>query len=305
MITYNAWSIGKKVIFLILCCSPLFSIGQKTQKLYFYAEQGNTAQESILNNFKNVSRIYMFYQNFFISGTKFNPKVFDSFCSKLIPNVNQYGYAVLDWEGDEFNILRGVNKVSDQRYNDVLNSYIEIVQYAKKSRPNILWSFYDCNPAQYPGMTTSGMSFDNKMAPLLKELDFFSTSLYLRDSFSQTSRITNYLNSNVVESLRLGKIYGKKVLPFIWHRYHDAARLNNLIAKTDFNKYVQSILDVKYQERKVDGVIWWNSESYLSRMNAQNKSSRPGYSTTTNALTYQGSLFNDYIGALPKTLNLK
>lgn len=305
MRAYNAWNIEKNVICIILSCFPLFSMGQKPQKLYFYAEKGNVIQESILKDFKNVTRIYMFYENFFIKGSKFDQNLFNSFCLKLIPNKNQYGYAVLDWEGVEFDILRGVKKVSEQRYNDVLNRFLEILEYAKKTRPNISWSFYDCYPAQYPTVTISGGSIVYKMAPLLKKIDFFTTSLYLRDNFIRSSKTSNYLTSNVTESLKLGNIYGKKVLPFIWHRYHDAGRLNNLIEKTDFNRYVQSILDVKYQNNQVDGVIWWNSESYIYRLKAGNNSYKQEYSKIKNMENYQKKLFIDYLNVLPKKLNLK
>jgi len=305
MSTKNKWNIGVMVFFLYLYLLPINTFGQRKQKLYFYAEKGNTVQEGMLKDFKNVSRIYMFYENFFIKGSNFDQNLFNSFCLKLIPSKKEFGYAVLDWEGVEFDILRGVKKVSDQRYNDVLNRFIEIIRYAKKVRPNINWSFYDCNPAQYPFVNKFGVSNAERMAPLLKELDFFSTSLYLRDNFNQSSKINNYLTSNVKESLRLGSIYGKSVLPFVWHRYHDSNRLNDCIAPTDFNKYVQSILKVTYFNKYVDGVIWWNSESYLDRVKAQSKFDKTKRTTTLTALDNQNVLFRNYMNALSKDLSLK
>ena len=136
------------------------------------------------------------------------------------------------------------------------------MRYAKTVRPLLKWSFFDLPPAIYSERPISFTRMTNDIMPLLKEIDFFTTALYMTSSYTQKEK-EYFLKSNLLNSLALSNLMDKPIYPFVWHRYGLNNKVNAMkkIEIDYFKKYIATILNVEYNNIKVNGVIWWNGES--------------------------------------------
>lgn len=284
-----------KTIFLIalsayLAFGKLYS--QPTQILLFCSENGN--QDLFVKN-NNLQNIFLIYQDFFISkdSSNFNRKLMKKSLDRIIPDKNQSGYATLDWEGAPYNILHGAQKVSEQEYNIVLNKYIAAIQYAKQLRPNIKWSFYGMPTMPYMQYKEGNEQWAASLIPLLKNLDFFDPSLYLQDA-SETLSDKNskfFAASYLHYSLELAIKMNKPIFPFVWHRYSNNAKMPN----ETFRETLKVILNMQYQNQKVNGVIWWNCEPNLFANKNNSKIITDEYQNVVDPANYQIDLLQRYL----------
>lgn len=286
------------VFFLIL---GIFMDGQQKQQILFCSEIDNPIQQEFVKS-NNIKNLYIFYQDYIIDKNLTLDKIkLKNEIDRQIPNINTNGYAALDVEGESLLILLKEKEVSRNEYNRVLNNYINTIRYAKYLRPNIKWTFYGYNLSSYPYVTTGHEKVTIETYPLLKELDFLSPSMYLQDKktdFSQ-NRINEFVSSNIVFSLKIAKKFNKPIYPFVWNRYHNIESSNTLIDPNDFKWYIEKILNVKYKEAKVNGVIFWNSETYTYKTN-NNPNVRKEYETIDNINQYQREILQNYWNKLIK-----
>jgi len=274
-----------------------------------YAEQYNPDQIAF-EKANNLQNVFVVYQGYFVNPktSKLDSNIFKKYIDSLIIDKNAVGFAVLDWEGEPFSILKGVKSVSDSKYNSTINDYLEALNYAKFLRPKMKWSFYNFIPNQYPDTTGSQRIFVEKMMPLLKNLDFLTTSLYLFDirTDETESKILRYLNSNISRSLQLAHELNVPFYPFVWHRYRDTKNVNSKISLSDFRFYVNQILTFTNNNRSVNGIIWWNSASYIYRMRNSNPNYEEEYRNIQDPKKYQKDMFISYLNVikdLPKLDN--
>lgn len=297
----------------VLCCVVLFGIaqGQNTKKLFFESEFGNKANRKILAETKMDSILFI-YQGEFVEGQSpvFDKNKMKETLDRRIPNKNQIGYAVLDWEGNANLILYGYKKVSDQEYATTRKNYIESINYAKKLRPKMKWAFYNYPPLSYvkTGKVWEGHdAFVKKnMLPILKSEDFLTPSLYvsLDDRTAESDAFTySYAESNTAYAIKLGIMLKKPVYPVIWHRYSSPNRSHDLVELPYFETFVKSIIDTKYKGKGIDGLIWWNCEGYVYNHKKDFKSTEKEYQQVNDVEKHQDSIFHKYYKRITKNLN--
>ncbi len=178
---------------------------------------------------------------------------------QLFPDSNASGYAILDWEGNGMNLLTSLPQ-SDPQFQLVLGKFISALQYAKKLRPNVKWSYYGMPTREYWHMNAQWQQKNQQLIPLLKMCDMLTPSLY--KPYSDASGQGNnqaYVNGNVQLELKIGAQLNLSVYPLVWHRLPD----NTLLSKDEFLRHVKAILNQKYNGAKPAGVIWWDADQYM------------------------------------------
>lgn len=285
-----------KFITSLLLFLGMFIDAQKKQQIFFCSEIHNPVQQEFVKKNK-VKNFYIFYQDYIIDrDLNLDKKKFKAEVDKQIPNAKMSGYAALDVEAESVLILLKEKKVSVTEYNRILNNHIGMIRYAKLLRPNVKWTFYGYNLTSYP-YVTPGHENDVTVGtyPLLKELDFLAPSMYLQDEKKPENieKIKTFVSSNLTLSLKLGKKFNKAVYPFVWNRYHNAQAENTLINPNDFQWYVSQLLNFTYNKRKVDGVIFWNSESYTYEV-SKNSNVRKEYKNIKDINKYQTEVLQEY-----------
>lgn len=269
---------------------------QSNQQLLFCSENGN--QDSFIKK-NNLQNVFVIYQNYFIpiDSTSFSKELMQKSLDRIIPNRQQIGYATLDWEGVPYNILHGAQQASQKEYNTVLNAFIATIRYAKQLRPHIKWSFYGMPTMPYMQYKEGNEQWAANLIPLLINLDFFDPSLYLQNETVTLSETNNkfFIASYLHFSLELAVKMNKPIFPFVWNRYGSN---NTKMTYEIFRDTLRAILNFRYQNKKVDGVIWWNCEPYLF----SNKKNTPiifeEYKNVTDPSKYQIDLLQNYFDAI-------
>jgi hypothetical protein len=287
----------KTIFFLALAVCLTFGklYSKPTQKLLFCSENG--IQDNFINR-NNLQKNYVIYQNFFIpdGSSSFSKVLMKKSLDRIIPDKNQSGYAALDWEGIPYNILHGTQKVSEQEYNAVLNAFIATIRYAKQLRPNIKWSFFGIPTKLYLPYQVGNEQWATNLMPLLRNLDFFDPCLYLQNANETLSETDTkyYAASYLHYSLELAVKMNKPIFPFVWNRFSD----NSMISYTKFSETVKAILNMQYQNQKVNGVIWWNCEPYLFVNKKNSAIISEEYKSVTAPSKYQIELLQKYLNAI-------
>jgi hypothetical protein len=303
--------IYRKLFFVYFFLLMSIVQGQTTKKLFFESEYGNKIVKKILTEAKMDSIIFIYQGEFVIDESPvFDKKRMKETLDKRIPNINQKGYAVLDWEGNSNLILYGYKKVSDEEYVTTRNNYIASIQYAKKLRPKMKWAFYNYPPMDYVNTGKIAEGHDafvqKNMLPILKIEDFLTPSLYvsLDDRTAKSDSFTySYAKSNTEYAIKLGIMLKKPVYPVIWHRYSSPNRSHGLVELPYFETYVKSIIDTKYKGKGIDGLIWWNCENYVYKIKKDFKSAEKEYQNVTDKDQHQDTIFHNYYRRILKNLN--
>lgn len=285
-----------KFIIPLLLFFGIFIDAQRKQQIFFCSEIHNPIQQEFVKKNK-AKNFYIFYQDYIIDrDLNLDKDKFKAEVDKQIPDPKMSGYATLDVEAESLLILLKEKKVSVNEYNRILNNHIGMIRYAKSLRPNVKWSFYGYNLTSYP-YVTEGHENDVTVGtyPLLKELDFLAPSMYLQDKKTSESidKIKTFVSSNLTLSLKLGKKFNKPVYPFVWNRYHNVEEENTLIDPVDFQWYVSQLLNFTFEKRKVDGIIFWNAESYTYELN-KNINVRKEYKNIKDINKYQTEVLQKY-----------
>ncbi len=291
----------KFLTFLVLIFG-IFIDAQQKQQIFFCSEIYNPAQQELVKR-NNIQNFYIIYQDYIIDrNLNLDKDKLKKEIDRQIPNSNTFGYAALDIEAESVLIMLKEKKVSAGEYNRILNNYINTIRYAKSLRPNIKWTFYGYNLTSYPYVTSEHeRNVTVGTYPLLKELDFLAPSMYLQDKKTplKIDRIKTFISSNLSLSLKLGEKFNKPVYPFVWNRYHNSESENTLIDIIDFQWYVNSILNFSFNKRKVDGIIFWNAETYTYETN-KNINVRKEYKTVKDINIYQNDVLQKYWNAIKK-----
>lgn len=297
-----------QVFFFLVICTVQ---AQNHKKLFFESEYANKIKTKIFNETKMDSMIFI-YQGEFVKGQSlvFDRKLMEETINKRIPNKNQTGYAVLDWEGEATHILYGFKKVSDAKYVAVRMNYIASIKYAKKLRPNMKWAFYNFPFLNYVQKGELSEGYDDfvrkKIMPILNTVDFFTPSLYiLKDERTlESDNLTfSYAKSNTEYAIKLGKELKKPVYPVIWNRYLSQNRNSALIELPYFEKFVKTIIDTQYNGKEIDGIIWWNCEDYVFNHKSELKSTAIEYSKVKDKDKHINAIFHTYYERIIKNLN--
>jgi hypothetical protein len=186
----------------------------------------------------------------------------------LVPERNFSGPAVLDWEGKAYEVFR-TEQPGSPKFQEYLQKYIGLLAYAKKLLPNAKWGYYGFPLTTYWWKTDSLWQPRNQaLVPLLQASDMLFPYLY--DFFQDGSMgwldEEGYVKTNTEQCLALGASVKKPVVPFIWHRYHDATEKIGLlqIPEEEFRNHLKVMMETTYQGNKIYGLVWWQEEMYFT-----------------------------------------
>lgn len=186
--------------------------------------------------------------------------------SKKIPNKNEEGICILDWEGPQFEYLKFA-KIDYDSMNRIVKKFNDMLTFARQLRPYAKWGIYDMPVTTYWVKQDTSWQIRSKIiVPLIKNCDILCPSLY--DFFSTGSYEwmddEAYYKINTERALILSKKYNKKVYPFMWHRYHDATEKIGLtcINPDEFVTQLKLINKIKVDNKGIDGLIWWQEDQY-------------------------------------------
>ncbi|HJP63933.1 MAG TPA: hypothetical protein VJ844_10840 [Mucilaginibacter sp.] len=221
--------------------------------------------------------------------------------NKVFPDSSATGIGVLDWEGPAFSRIR-TGDPNSQDYKDALTLYTKAILIAKSMRPNMKWGYY---ALPFINRQNNYKSWNTAIAPLLQQCDVFMPSLYqYYPASSKTGDSeSSYIKQNLAECLRLATQYNKMVIPFIWHRLYPDNKEKGLalVSLSDFDNRVKNIANTTYQGKRVDGLVWWGSDTYYFKQGNANMN-REMSPRVVNFKNYHDSLILKYGNGIKKTL---
>jgi hypothetical protein len=197
----------------------------------------------------------------------FDPKLLKEQVELALPNPNSKGIAYIDIEGANLdNIMNMGTQI--ESFKKSIKLYIDVIQFAKKLRPNTKWGYYYIPYTTYWSRTPDFYGKLKKIEPLIKECDVFFPSLYIfyedKDLALENEK---YVIENTKEMIKVGQYYKKPVIVFVWHRYHPSNEklgMESLPEKV-FLTHIERIVTTSYQGKKVDGIVWWGADDYFFR----------------------------------------
>jgi hypothetical protein len=294
-----------KLFLLVFVLVSGLSLSQTKQTILFSREKGNTEQTLFLKKNK-MDSIIILYQDDFV---KNNALVFDKEMLKTsinarIPDPKAKGMAVLDWEGDIARILLGEDIVDEATFNKTVDNYVASIELAKKLRPNMKWGFYNYPPIIYADTDLEFTIKTNyKYEKILQAVDFLTPSLYLLNDRKEVTDDFSYkyAKSNTIAAIKIGLRLKKPVYPFVWHRYspHSPNSANKLIEEKHLEEFLKNILNASYKGKKVEGLIWWECETYLYNY----KVIPDEYKKVKSVSDHQGQIYQRYFNPMTKYLN--
>lgn len=263
-----------------------------------------TPQQIQFQKDNNLDNQIIVYEDYFVdNNTKFNPEKLKKFINKIIPKKNQTGYAILDWEGTSVVKLMGEIKVSDKEYDRIIDEYIKAIDYAKKMRPKMKWGYFGINLSFYPKVYKKNYLQSLKMNRLYKKLDFLAPCLYVSDIIKNNKKeALDFLYTNLKNTVDINT-GNLEILPFVWHRIHNAREDNVLMSNEDFTWYITTLKKFSYKSKKISGVFWWNAESYLSQNPKKTKEIEKEFFLQKNNEKYQYQVLKKYYNILNKNFN--
>ncbi len=162
---------------------------------------------------------------------------------KKIPNRNETGFCILDWEGPQFEYLK-FGAIDVDSMNAIVRKFHAMLSYAEKMRPKAKWGIYDMPVSTYwvkqdslwPKRAAIIQSLVSRCAVLAPCLyDYYQTGSY---SWMDDEA---YIKMTIERSLQMAEGTNKVVLPFVWHRYHKSTT---------------------WKGKHINGLVWWQEDLY-------------------------------------------
>lgn len=187
---------------------------------------------------------------------------------RAYPEPSQEGIAYIDIEAPYLEYL--MNKPTNSlEFIKSHKLFLDVLQIAKKERPNVKWGYYYIPFTTYWGRDKKFYEKHNKIKQIIEESDVLFPSIYIfynRLNFDIEN--LQYVEENTKEVIRVAQLYNKKVYPLVMSRYHpsNASIGNEIIEPENFENYVKTIFHTTYLNRQVDGVLLWNADDYAFRI---------------------------------------
>lgn len=268
----------KKISVIFLIFTFQFVIGQTETSLkkanaskmcVSLGEYGSLMEKFIAKN--NITKIQYINDGQFLGK---EPYTFDSALlaaeiERAFPNPDGHGIAYIDLESPYIENLRDKD-VNDESFQKSLKLFVDVIQFAKKMRPNAKWGYYAIPYTTYWDRIPGFYKKIKKIESLIKECDVFFPSLYIfyedKDSI-MTAENKKYVIENTKEIIKISKLYKKPALVFIWHRYHNSNLKvgNQFLPEKMFLIHIKQIINTTFGGQKVDGIVWWGSDNYSFR----------------------------------------
>lgn len=247
--------------------APLQAKQTKTpKKIYFALGELESGMQTLIKSNPNLQEVKFLDERIIDKQTwAINKNVFQENLTKAFPNPNQTGVCYLNVESPYLEMLRDKD-YNDPEFKKSLALYLDIIKNCKQLRPNVKFGFYAIPFTTYWQTSTGFFKKNEKIAPLLKEVDFLFPSLYMfyDDGIVGTIKNTEYLESNLKNGIELSLKYKKPLFPFVWHRYHpsnERISLNNM-SEEEWEQYLTTIAAYQYKNKKIDGIMWWGADSW-------------------------------------------
>lgn len=290
---------------LLLCLGLMLmsiaSFGQTEPKLYIAIAGLNPSQEEYIKQEK-LSQINIFYQKEVTKdGLNLDVRMFKEYIEKRT-TINSKGIAIIDWEGLAFKALSGS---SDEKAEIIIQQFIKAIKIAKQLRPNLKWGFYGLPVRTFNGNNANWRKINARLLPIFMEVDIIAPSLYIYNAspkvynvkFPVTERGSgDHLYVNLDYALKLAEQYNKEVYPFIWHK-RNSGKSNealSLIPIDIFKNYYKMIISRISSGRKVNGVIWWDSQKYYYLNRKKYPALEKEYQGVGNVEKYDYDVFKKY-----------
>lgn len=234
-------------------------------KLLFALEPNNVEQATFVKR-NGIQDVIVVYQQYIITSNELDETKLRRNINRLIPDKNFTGYVVLNWEGPGYSALINNQVDNPQRFQKYLAQFIRSVDIVKEMRPNVKISYFDIPQRKADRRTVEQWyRFANGLKPLLEKLDFFSPNLYSSylENEEKKDNLEN-INKHLSFALEFGKKFNKPVYPFMWHRIQPSGTKHRYanIPTNQFSKEVKYALNLKNDDEKIAGIIWWQSEQY-------------------------------------------
>lgn len=258
------------------------------QQLYIRKDISNVGgddyiQENRLNEFR------IFIESKFLTDDVLDKSKLVTSLDREIPNVNDSGFLVLNWEEKGMDVL--AHQKNSEELEFYINQYISAIKIVKSYRPKLKCAFYSI---PYPKFNKLDLMYDmriHKLADILKSQDFIAPSMYVID-YDNSSKNLSFTRENIEYALKLGVEFNKPVYAFVWHRIHPLNKKKpwQLLSPIIFRNTIKEILKSNYYGRKVNGIFWWHSENNnYSKLATKNE-----YKNVKNADIYHYDIMNIY-----------
>lgn len=285
----KSYKLNRYLILLLSICSCLILLEctPKIKNLSPKLDAQNCHLELYLSlgGVPKITKSYLKEQNiqnvFFVNGSyidkdndlKVDREIFEKNLERIAPNPDADGIGVLDWEGNGLIMLDKL-ELDDPAFKEIEMEFIKAYKIAKKLRPNIKWGFYGLPFRDYWNRNEKWRTKNDKLKGILAATDAIYPSVY--DFYENSNpyvgkkRDSLYVDENVTLALQYGKEFNKSVLPFYWHRWHNSNTINGmkLIPWEEFEQHIIAGISARYEDHKVEGIVWWGSDIYFYNKNS-------------------------------------
>ncbi|MEJ5994821.1 hypothetical protein WG904_10375 [Pedobacter sp. Du54] len=250
------------IIFLSIG-SQLFSQVPKDINLYLFKKRYNKKTWDIISKKKGILSIDI------LSGFMIDPKkdgsIFyesvSNYLSKIYPQIEDKGLLCINLENQLFQNLKLLKK-DDPRIKHSLVTFVSLIKYVKKLRPNVKIGIYGL-PIRTFHVQENDNS-DRKLDAILSNCDYIMPSLYIiyPDKQITLKRNYDYLKQNLDQAFSYGARLKKPVLPFVWYLVHPINKKYGyeMLSPTEMKRYITFIKQYKYKNlNTVGGIIWWET----------------------------------------------
>ncbi|WP_345992299.1 hypothetical protein AAEU33_09555 [Chryseobacterium sp. Chry.R1] len=274
----------KKLVFSFLFFIGCLSFAQK-----IYMANSSSKGITAFINENNLPTVDFVYQNTFVTNNKYDEAKLIKTITKMYPDKDQRGMAVLDWEGVMYdNLIKGSDVSNASRVQ-----FEQAIKKAKDLRPNVKWSFYGLPTRNFWSPDQNWKSKNLDLSSLISNFDFIAPSVYIFYPLTEVKAdVQNkYIDSNIQLAKQIGQKIGKPVYPIVNQRYHPSSKAysNQLVPKDLFSYYISRIAS-----NQIDTIIWWQSEEYNYNISKTSAAFKADYSRKMSKDQSQQQMLDSY-----------
>lgn len=266
-----------KMCLILFLFFSYFMIGQTNQKqqnlpsklMVSLGEYGTLVDAFVIE--KQIPKVQYINDGQFLGKEPytFDPILLTQEIERAVPNANEDAIVYIDLESPYLDHLINDSITSDS-FKKSLRFFIDVIQFAKKMRPNSKWGYYYLPFATY--WDRSSVFYDKhlKIKELIECCDVLFPSLYTfyeEKTKDWKNENEKYIKYNIENFIKIRQYYNKPVLVFVWHRYHNSNPNvgMKLIPKKIFQKQIKLIINSIFEHQKIDGIVWWGADNYSFR----------------------------------------
>lgn len=192
--------------------------------------------------------------------------------NRFYPNKYDHGFLSIDIENEIYKDLKTshVNKKSIKS----AELFVEMIDFIKAYRPNIKVGIYGLPFGFVKYKYNSRVNNHIILNKILEKVDYISPSLYLNYTLNEKNKLyfKEYIEGMLQYALEYGEMLSKPVYPYIWYRIdpYNKTYGGEIISDDLMSFYLSTIKNYRYNNKSVDGVIWWEPANYKSKNELHN-----------------------------------